>query len=65
MSQTRRLAAILAADVVGYSRLTGVDEEGTLERLKALRRGLVDPKMPSSGGAQSRPRTTLPMVRRC
>jgi adenylate cyclase len=33
MSQTRRLAAILAADVAGYSRLMGVDEEGTLARL--------------------------------
>src|SRR5712664_2593868 len=43
MSQTRRLAAILAADVAGYSRLMGADEEGTLERLKALRRELVDP----------------------
>src|ERR1700756_3070227 len=39
----RRLAAILAADVVGYSRLVGIDEEGTLERLKVLRRELVDP----------------------
>jgi adenylate cyclase len=38
MSQTRRLAAILAADVAGYSRLMGADEEGTLEHLKALRR---------------------------
>jgi adenylate cyclase len=37
MSQTRRLAGILAADVAGYSRLVGGDEEGTLERLKALR----------------------------
>jgi adenylate cyclase len=37
MLSTRRLAAILAADVAGYSRLMGVDEEGTLERLKALR----------------------------
>ena len=36
MSQTRRLAAILAADAAGYSRLMGADEEGTLERLKAL-----------------------------
>lgn len=44
MSQTRRLAAILAADVVGYSRLMSADEEGTLERLKALHRELVDPK---------------------
>ena len=34
----RRLTAILAADVAGYSRLMGADEEGTLERLKALRR---------------------------
>ena len=39
----RRLAAILAADVVGYSRLTGLDEEGTLARLRALRRDLFDP----------------------
>ncbi|MGY4232948.1 adenylate cyclase [Bradyrhizobium sp. USDA 4449] len=39
----RRLAAILAADVVGYSRLMGMDEEGTLARLKTLRRDLVDP----------------------
>jgi adenylate cyclase len=41
----RRLAAILAADVAGYSRLMGGDEEGTLERLKAHRRELVDPKI--------------------
>jgi adenylate cyclase len=50
MSQTRRLAAILAADVAGYSRLMGVDEEGTLERLKALRRELVDPKIAEHHG---------------
>jgi class 3 adenylate cyclase len=43
MLATRRLAAILAADVAGYSRLMGTDEEGTLERLKALRRELLDP----------------------
>src|SRR5947209_6172731 len=42
---TRRLAAILAADVVGYSRLMGVDEEGTHERVKAHFRELVDPKI--------------------
>jgi class 3 adenylate cyclase len=40
MAATRRLAAILAADVAGYSRLMGADEEGTLERLKAYRREL-------------------------
>jgi adenylate cyclase len=45
MSQTRRLAAILAADVVGYSRLMGADEEGTHERLKVHRRDLVEPKI--------------------
>ena len=47
MSRTRRLAAILAADVAGYSRLMGADEEGTLERLKALRRELLDPNSSS------------------
>ena len=41
----RRLAAILAADVAGYSRLMGADEEGTHERLKTLRRKLLDPKI--------------------
>src|SRR6267143_1855503 len=50
MSQTRRLAAILAADVAGYSRLMGADEEGTLERLKALRRELLDPKIAKHRG---------------
>jgi adenylate cyclase len=45
VSQTRRLAAILSADVAGYSRLMGADEEGTLERLKALRRELLDPQI--------------------
>jgi len=39
----RRLAAILAADIVGYSRLIGLDEEGTLSALRALRRELIDP----------------------
>ena len=42
---TRRLAAILAADVVGYSRLMGADEEGTHERFKAHLRELIDPKI--------------------
>jgi adenylate cyclase len=50
MSQTRRLAAILAADVAGYSRLMGVDEEGTLERRKALRREVLDPKIAEHHG---------------
>ena len=50
MTATRRLAAILAADVAGYSRLMGADEEGTLERLKALRHDLVDPKIAEHHG---------------
>src|SRR6516225_4544404 len=50
MSRTRRLAAILAADVAGYSRLMGADEEGTLERLKTLRRDLLDPKIAEHHG---------------
>jgi len=45
MASTRRLTAILAADVAGYSRLMGVDEEGTHERLKAHLGQLVDPKI--------------------
>jgi adenylate cyclase len=50
MNQTRRLAAILAADVVGYSLLMGANEEGTIERLKALRRELIDPKIAEHHG---------------
>jgi class 3 adenylate cyclase len=45
MSQTRRLAAILAADVAGYSRLIGDDEEGTLNLLKSIRAEVVDPSI--------------------
>src|SRR3954447_23896191 len=50
MPATRRLAAILAADITGYSRLMGADEEGTLARLKALRRELVDPSVAEHHG---------------
>jgi adenylate cyclase len=50
MSQTRRLAAILAADVAGYSRLMGADEEGTHERLQAHLRELVQPKIAEHRG---------------
>jgi adenylate cyclase len=46
----RRLAAILAADVAGYSRLMGLDEEGTLAALKACRHELVDPKVAENRG---------------
>src|SRR5258708_32011971 len=50
MASTRRLAAILAADVAGYSRLMGADEEGTLASLKTLRRELSDPKIKEHHG---------------
>ena len=50
MTATRRLAAILAADVAGYSRLMGADEEGTHERLKAHLIELVDPKIAEHRG---------------
>jgi TolB-like protein/class 3 adenylate cyclase len=46
----RRLAAVLAADVAGYSRLMGADEEGTLARLKAIRKTLVDPTIAAHRG---------------
>jgi adenylate cyclase len=46
----RRLAAILAADVAGYSRLMGADEEGTLAALKAYRREIIDPKITEHRG---------------
>src|ERR1700722_7705664 len=50
MSETRKLAAILVADVVGYSRLTGADEERTLARLRGLRSDLVDPSVAAHRG---------------
>ena len=46
----RRLAAILAADVVGYSRMVGADEAGTLTRLRTLRREVIDPLFAEHGG---------------
>ena len=46
----RRLAAVLAADVAGYSRLMGADEEGTLAQLKTLRKTLVDPTIAAHRG---------------
>src|SRR6516164_555337 len=50
MPVVRRLAAILAADVAGYSRLMAADEEGTLARLMSHRHGLVDPKIAEHRG---------------
>ena len=50
MAEGRKLAAILAADVVGYSRLAGVDEELILARLRTLRSDLIDPTIAVHGG---------------
>ncbi|MBV8522334.1 MAG: adenylate/guanylate cyclase domain-containing protein, partial [Acetobacteraceae bacterium] len=50
MSETRKLAAILVADVVGYCRLTGADEERTLARLRGLRSDLIEPAIAARRG---------------
>src|SRR5262245_23630772 len=50
MTAVRRLTAILAADVAGYSRLMGADEEGTHQRLRAHLRELIDPKIAEHRG---------------
>src|SRR6204780_3213917 len=50
MSETRKLAAILVSNVVGYSRLAGTDEERTLARLRALRSDLIDPTIAMHNG---------------
>jgi adenylate cyclase len=50
MSETRKLAAILVADVVGYSLLAGADEDRTLARLRRLRSDLVEPSIAAHRG---------------
>ncbi|SEP24371.1 Adenylate and Guanylate cyclase catalytic domain-containing protein [Rhodospirillales bacterium URHD0017] len=50
MREQRRLAAIVSADVAGYSRLMGRDESGTLAALKAIRQDVVDPEIAKQGG---------------
>ena len=50
MSETRKIAAILVADLVGYSRLAGADEDRTLSRLRGLRSDLVDPAIAAHHG---------------
>ena len=50
MTETRKLAVILAADVAGYSRLAGADEEGTVSKLRALRQELIDPAISANRG---------------
>ena len=50
MGETRKLAAILVSDVVGYSRLAGADEDRTLARLRGLRSDLIDPAIAAHRG---------------
>ncbi len=50
MGETRKIAAILVADVVGYSRLAGTDEDRTLSRLRGLRSNLIDPAIDAHHG---------------
>src|SRR5580693_8139705 len=50
MTETRKIAAILAADIVGYSRLAGTDEDRTLSRLRGLRSDLIDPAIDAHHG---------------
>ena len=50
MSETRKIAAILVADIVGYSRLAGTDEDRTLARLRGLRSDLIDPAIDAHHG---------------
>ena len=54
MSETRKIAAILVADVVGYSRLAGADEDRTLSRLRGLRSDLIDPAIATHRGRIAR-----------
>ena len=54
MPEIRKLAAILVTDVVGFSRLAGADEEGTLALLRTLRGEVVDPAAPPTANASSR-----------
>ena len=60
MAETRKLVAILAADVVGYSRLAGADEDRTLARLRALRSDLIDPTAQRTASTTLRNSTRLP-----
>jgi class 3 adenylate cyclase len=58
MTDHRRLAAIMVADVVGYSKLIGSDEAGTLGRLKALRTEIIEPQIAKHAGGCSSPWAT-------
>ena len=59
----RKLIAVVYADMVGYSRLIGLDDEGTLERLRALRSTLIDPAINQHGGRIVQTGRQLPAYR--
>jgi adenylate cyclase len=61
MNATRRLAAILAADVAGYSPLIGADDAGTLDRLRSIRAEVIDPAIAAHKGRLS----AIPSLRQC
>src|SRR5580693_4666093 len=63
MTETRKLAAILVSDVVGYSRLAGADEERTLARLRGLRSDLIDPAIAAQDGSIVEFRSVVDAVR--
>src|SRR5271168_2871926 len=63
MSETRKIAAILVSDVVGYSRLAGADEDRTLARLRALRSDLIDPTISVHHGRIVKFRSVVDAVR--
>src|SRR5260370_17594520 len=61
MSETRKIAAILVSDVVGYSRLAGADEDRILARLRALRSDLIDPTIAVHHGRVVKPTGEAPL----
>ena len=64
MTETRKIAAILVADVVGYSRLAGADEDRTLSRLRSLRGDLIDPAIAAHHGCIVK-RTGISVLNQC
>ncbi len=59
MAETQKIAAILVADIVGYSRLAGADEDRTLARLRALRSDLIDPTIAAVRSRSTRRKATV------
>ena len=62
MAGTRKISAIVVADIVGYSRLAGADEERTLARLRTLRSDLIDPTIAVQGGRLVKRSTSVSVI---